>query len=458
MRRRGLILTVVVFTASLCLAQTSDTELMERARRARSIALGVNLIGWDDSMPEGGWQRWWARGEQSPGFGVDPKRGARGVPALVLGGAGRRHVFGGWRYTIPAVQPGKYYIFRVSARVKGVPNIRRNILCRVSWTGRDLGNTVTPEYINSYTRGQGFEVSLEQKFAAPENAEGAVIELLVQWAPQAEIVFSRIAFEVGKAIVPRVVKVATVYWDGADADGVDESLAALCALIDRAAASDADVVLLPEAVTSIVTGLSPQDAAETLPGASFAAFARKAREHRCYIIYGVYEREGAAVYNSAVIISRDGTLAGRYRKVQVSPEEASTGVAAGDYFRTFELDFGKVGILLGCDTAFPESARVALLDGAEMIFTPMRRASRQRLEARALDNGIWIVASGVETPSLVIDPAAKIEAIAFKEIGEGVATAQIDLAKRYRRPWVGDWQNQVIHQRRTDAYLKLVQE
>ena len=431
---------------------------MERARLARSIALGVNLIGWDDSKPEGGWQRWWARGEQSPGFGVDPTRGARGVPALVLGGAGRQYVFGGWRYTIPAVEPGKYYIFRVSAQVKGVPSVRRNILCRVIWTGRDLGNTVTPEYINSYTRGQGFNVFFEHKFVAPENAEGAVIELLVQWAPQAEIAFSRIAFEVGKAITPRVVKVATVYWDGADAGDADESLAALCALVDKAAAADADVVLLPEVVTSIATGLSPQDAAETLPGASFAAFAQKAREHGCYIIYGVYEREGAAVYNSALIISRDGTLAGKYRKVQVSPEEASTGVAAGDYFRTFELDFGKAGILLGYDTAFAESARAVLLDGAEIIFAPMRRVPRQQLEARALDNGIWIVASGVETPSLVIDPAAKVKAIAFKEIGEGVATAQIDLAWRFRRPWVGDWQNQVIHQRRTDAYLKLVQE
>jgi len=458
MRRILALVALVFIPAAMCAAAAPDSQMVEEARRARSIALGVNLVGWDDSKPEGGWQRWWPRADQAPGFAVDRKRGAKGVPALVLGGGGRRHVFGGWRYTIPAIKPGNYYLFRVAAEVKGVGDIRRNVLCRVRWTGRDLSNTVTPEYINSYRRGRGLAVNFEQKFVAPENAQGAVIELLLQWAPEAEVAFSEVAFEVGKAIVPRVVNVATVHWDGAGAGSPGENIAALAALVDKAAAAGADVVLLPETVTAVGSELPPQETAETLPGETFAAFAEKARQHGCCVIYGVHEREGSAIYNSAVIINRDGTLAGKYRKVQVSPEEAATGVAAGDYFKTFDLDFGRVGVLVGHDTAFAESARVELLDGAEMIFVVMRREPRRQLEARALDNGIWVAASGVDTPSVIIDPAGHVEAIAFGEIGEGVATRKIDLARRYRRAYVGDWQNQVIHQRRTDAYLKVVQE
>ncbi len=458
MKKTIVVTAFMLLATSVCPAQTTPQERMEMARRARSLAAGVNLISWDSSKPEGGWQRWWARTEQMPGFAVDRTKGARGVPALVLGGAGRRHVFGGWRYTIPAIEPNRYYVFRVTGEIKGVGDIRRSILCRVRWTGRDLPESLAAEYINQFERIEGQRVAFEQKFRAPVNAEGAVIELFVQWAPQAEATFSEVAFEVGAPIVPRVVNIATVHWDGQGGGTPDENIAALAALVDKAGAAGADVVLLPEAVTVIGTGLDAHEAAETLPGDTFAAFGEQARNHRCYVIYGVNERDGEAVYSSAIIINRDGTLAGRYRKVQVTPQEVAAGVVAGDFFRTFDLDFGRVGLLVGHDTAFAESARVQILDGAEMLFVVMQREPRQQLEARAMDNGVWIAASGVHTPSVIISPDGDVQGIAFGQIGDGVALRKVNLAERYRRPYVGDWQNQVIQQRRTDAYLKLVQE
>ena len=99
-----------------------------------------------------------------------------------------------------------------------------------------------------------------------------------------------------------------------------------------------------------------------------------------------------------------------------------------------------------------------MLDGAEMIFVPMRREGIEELKARALDNGVWFAASGVETPSVILDPTGSVAKMAFQGVGDGVAVYEIDLAKRHRRPYRGDWRNQVVKERRTDAYLKLVQE
>ncbi|MHC4712811.1 MAG: carbon-nitrogen hydrolase family protein [Planctomycetota bacterium] len=451
------VMVAVVFV-SVAFGQVSQEELAERARAARSVAVGVNLIKWDQSQPSGGWQRWWARAEQAPGFAVDVQRGAKGLPGLVLSGAKRPHVFGGWKYTIKRVDPGKYYRFLVLAEAKVVSNVRRNILCRVRWTGKDLGNEMTPDYITSHRKGQGFLIGFDQKFIAPEKAEGAVIELLIQDVPAGEVAFKEVAFEMGRPAEGGLLRVAAVNWPAPESATVDENIAALGALIDKAAEGNPDVVLLPDKITSLNTGLSPEQAAEVLPGKAFLALAAKAKQHNCYVIYGAYERDGADVYSTAVILNRDGTLAGKCRQVQVTPEEAEAGVAAGDYFRTFELDFGRVGVLLSHECLFAESARVLLLDGAEIIFVPMTREDKRDLEARARDNGLWLAAAGVRTPSIVVDPRGQVTALAFGEIGEGVAARAISLTKRVRRPWIGDWRNQIVKQRRSDAYLKLVQE
>lgn len=458
MKRAVFAVGVLALFLSSAMGASDDAERMAQAREARVVGAKVNLLHWDQTKPDGGWTRWWALDEHAPGFAVDWNKGAKGRPALRLGGAGRKHVFGGWHYSVRRVEPGKYYRLYVDADLKGVPNVRRNVLCRVRWTGKALGNEVSPEYINTYRKGQGYSVTFEQKFIAPEKAESAVVELLVSRAELAEIVFKEISFEVGMPAQPRVVRVASIYWDGSDGGDVAKTLDALSKLIDKAAATRADVICLPETITSISTGLSPKQAAEKLPGDVFFKMSAKAREHGCYIIYGIYEAAEGTVFNTAVIINTDGTLVGKYRKVQLSADEMQLGVAAGDYFKVFDLDFGRVGILISHDAAFAESARALLIDGAEIIFVPAVRENRKVLEARALDNGIWLVASGARTPAVVIDPTGKVATLASLEINDGVAATMINLIEKYRRPHLGDWKNQVIKERRSDAYLKLVQE
>lgn len=457
---RGMIAGIMLaLFCGVCLGQVSVEERAAAARAARGVGLGVNLLKWDSAQTEGGWKRWWSRNPQAPGFAVDWTKGSRGLPALLLSGSGRKNVFGGWQYTVKNIRPGKYYRFYATMDARGIVSPRREILCRIRWTGKDFGPEITPEYVTEYKRGAGYQLTFDQKFPAPEKATGAVVELFLQWAPGAILTFEKVALEGDRPAAARVVRVATVFWNAADGPTPAATLEALGALVEKAAAANADVILLPETITSIGSGLSPQEAAETPPGDVSSAIGKMAKKHQCHIIYGFHEKSpDGAVYNSAMIMDPKGAGAGIYRQVQVSSRDAEAGVSAGRYFKTFQLDFGKVGILISHDVAFAEAARVLMLDGAEMIFVPMQREDQKQIEARAVDNGVWVVSAGVKAPSTVVDPTGTVRAISFTGIGEGVALHMIDLAKKVRRPYAGDWRNRVIKERRTDAYLKIVQE
>ena len=458
MKAAKLVICIIVAVSAVTAMALEQADEHQKARDERSLGLGVNLVKWDDSLGDGGWTRWAPRPDLAPGFAVDRMASSRGVPGLRLSGAKKKFVLGGWRRAVDRIEGGKAYRFLADVEVKGAPSARRNIVCFIQWKGPDLGNEYTPEYVNNWRKEEGYTVTLDQTFSAPEGADAAEVSLLVQWMPTAELLFRNVVFETAKPEVSRMVKVATVYWRPEGRSTPEKNVEAFSALIDRAAAKSPDVVLLPEAITSIGTGLSVVEAAQEEGGTAFFALAAKAKQHRCYIIYGAYEKEKDVVYNSAFIIARDGTLAGKYRKVQLPYGEVESGLSPGDFYRTFELDFGKVGILICHDAAFDEPSRVLMLDGAEIIFVPIWGGEKVQLRARAMDNGIYLVTSGYDVPSMVIDPTGEELAVTWKEIGDGTAFTTIDLAKKVRRPWIGDWRNAVVKQRRTDAYHKVVEE
>jgi len=439
-------------------AESSPTASAPRQAAQRSLALGVNLLTWDNAQPDGGWTRWAPRPELAPGFGVDRAASSRGVPALRLSGANNPYVLGGWRRTVTNVEPHKAYRFHADVEAKGVPSVRRNIICQIRWIGADLGVEITPEYVNNYAKGQGYSVALDQTFSAPDGASAVEVSILVQWVPTADLMFRNVTFETAVPEPTRLVKLATVYWRPEERSTPEKNVEAFCALIDKLGPQRPDVILLPEAATVIGTGLANFDAAQEMPGPAFFAFAAKAKQYHCYIIYGAYEKVGNVAYNSAFIIARDGTLAGAYRKVQLPVSEVEGGLSPGDFFKTFQLDFAKIGILICHDTAFGEAARVQMLDGAEIIFVPIWGGDLTQLRARAMDNGLWLVTSGYDVPSAVIDPTGEIVSMTWKEIGDGTVFKPVDLARKFRRPWIGDWHNAVIKQRRTDAYQKLVED
>jgi len=410
-------------------------------------ATGANLLEWDGGRPDGGWTPWSPRPELAPSFAVEAKG-----EGLRLAGAGRRFVHGGWRRSVSGLEPGRAYRLAVDVNAQGVVSLLRHVLAQIRWTGPGTGPEVAPEYAATGTSG------LDGTFTAPGGATGAEVSLLLQWAPGAQVTFRRVRLREVAPPARRDVRVATLYWRPEGRHTPEQNVAALGALIDRAAATRPDVILLSEATTFIGTGLSVHVAAQEVPGPAFRALAARARRHRAYIIYGAYERADGVVYNSAFIVGRDGSLVGRYRKVQLPWGEVEAGLSPGDGFDTFDLDFGRVGVLICHDAAFDEPARIEVLKGAEILFVPAWGGDLTQLRARAMDNGVWLVTSGYDVPSAVIDPAGEVVVRTWKDEGDGTAAHTIDLASPVRRPWIGDWRRALVKQRRIEVYGRLLQE
>jgi len=168
----------------------------------------------------------------------------------------------------------------------------------------------------------------------------------------------------------REVTVASVQLDVVLED-VDATMEKIAAWADKAAQENADVVIFPELILSAGYGLEEKfyDIAQPVPGPSTEKLGRKALQHKMYIIAGIAERDlTGTVYNTAVIIGRDGKYVGSYRKTHIfTPTESF--FAPGAKLNVFDLDFGRIAIPICYDLEFPEPARVLCLKGAEMLLT-----------------------------------------------------------------------------------------
>jgi N-carbamoylputrescine amidase len=117
------------------------------------------------------------------------------------------------------------------------------------------------------------------------------------------------------------------------------------------------------------------DQAEPIPGPSTEFFGRLAKELQVVIVTSLFERRAPGLYhNTAVVIERDGTIAGRYRKMHI-PDDP--GYYEKFYFTPGDLGFhpiqtslGRLGVLVCWDQWYPEAARLMALAGAELLIYP----------------------------------------------------------------------------------------
>ena len=152
-------------------------------------------------------------------------------------------------------------------------------------------------------------------------------------------------------------------------------------------------------------------AAEASP-ALLGQLAAIADEYRCAIVAPVIEADGADLVSVAVLIGPGGEVLGKQRQVHLEPELRAS-VKAGDTFSVFETPFGRIGMLIGHDGLFPESARVMALSGADVVTwsSAWREPSERKLLVvpKAEDNRIFLVcANRTDCPypggSLLVGP------------------------------------------------------
>ena len=141
-----------------------------------------------------------------------------------------------------------------------------------------------------------------------------------------------------------------------------------------------------------------------------------------YVVSGIYEREGATIYNTAVLIDRKGNVAGKYRKVYLPREEVERGLTPGLHFPVFQTDFGKVGLMICYDVFFAEPARALANQGADMILMPIWGGDETLAKARAIENGVFLITSGYDHPTYIMDPFGERLSQAREEGTAAVAT------------------------------------
>ena len=214
----------------------------------------------------------------------------------------------------------------------------------------------------------------------------------------------------------------------------------------------ADLIVLPEGVTIVGTGKTNVEVAETIPGPATRALGEIARKKHAYLVAGVYEREGQAVYNTAVLLDRDGAVAGKYRKVYLPREEVEAGITPGNDYPVFQTDFGKIGMMICWDVEYADPARALALRGAEIIAFPIWDGDRRLGVARAVENHVFIASSGYGYPNQIMDPDGEVLAVAT-QVGQA-AIAEIDLNRRYTDDWLGHMRDRFFHELRHDVPVK----
>jgi N-carbamoylputrescine amidase len=115
--------------------------------------------------------------------------------------------------------------------------------------------------------------------------------------------------------------------------------------------------------------------AESIPGPATRAFQKLAKERRVVIVASLFEKRAEGLYhNTAVVIDADGKLLGRYRKMHIPDDPLyyeKYYFAPGDTgFRVWKTRHGKIGVLICWDQWYPEAARLAALQGAQILFYP----------------------------------------------------------------------------------------
>jgi len=169
---------------------------------------------------------------------------------------------------------------------------------------------------------------------------------------------------------------------------------------------NADLMVLPELFNTGYQFISRQELeglAEEMPsGKTCQAMMALARARDMFLVFGLAERDGERLYNSAAVVGPDGFM-GTYRKTHLFSEEKHYFDPGGTGFRVFDLGPARIGIMICFDWWFPESARALALLGAEIICHPANLVlthCQAAMVTRSLENGVFtITANRVGTES-----------------------------------------------------------
>ncbi|HUS05630.1 MAG TPA: carbon-nitrogen hydrolase family protein [Bryobacteraceae bacterium] len=405
------------------------------------------FVAGENGLPPG-WRSWSPRAEIAPRVFVDNVHYRSRTGSLAISGNGIAGEHGGWEFVAPGVEPGAWYRFIAYYRCTGVPYESLQILPRVDWLTAAKKRAGVPDYVYQTSReGEWNRVTADVQ--APPGGSSAVLQLYLSNAPQGTVWWDDISFTPIAPPEPRRVSIASINLRPSRTKSPAESVRQFVAAVERLVPGKTDVILLPEGITVIGTGKEYVEVAETIPGPTTRTLAELARQRSSYVAAGIYEREGSTVYNTAVLLDRRGEIAGKYRKVYLPASEVEGGLTPGNDYPVFRTDFGTVGLMICYDVFFSDPARALARQGAEVLLLPIWGGDETLAKARAIDNKVFLVTSGYDHPTYIMDPDG--ERLAAAPANGTAAIFTVDLNKRYWSRGLGDMRARRMKEQRVDV-------
>jgi predicted amidohydrolase len=169
-----------------------------------------------------------------------------------------------------------------------------------------------------------------------------------------------------------------------------------------------------------------------------------AHSKKSYLVFGIAEKQGNKLFNSAVLIGPEGYI-GNYRKSHLFYEEKLFFSPGDTGFNVFDIGIAKLGIMICYDWWFPEAARTLALQGADIICHPANlvlTGCHKAMQTRSLENAVYSITAnriGAEArdgkeelkftgKSQIVDPAGQV-VLSLDNDKEGIAAVDIDVER-----------------------------
>ncbi|MCD8260383.1 MAG: carbon-nitrogen hydrolase [Bacteroides sp.] len=198
----------------------------------------------------------------------------------------------------------------------------------------------------------------------------------------------------------RIIKTGLV--QQANTADLKVNLMSLAANIAECASQGAELVVLQELHNTLyfcqTEDTAKFDLAEPIPGPSTGFYSEIAREHHIVLVTSLFEKRAPGLYhNTAVVFDKDGSIAGKYRKMHIPDDHAyyeKFYFTPGDLgFEPIQTSLGKLGVLICWDQWYPEAARLMALKGAEVLIYPTAIGweSSDTPEEKERQLGAWVI-------------------------------------------------------------------
>lgn len=215
-------------------------------------------------------------------------------------------------------------------------------------------------------------------------------------------------------------------------DELDKNIKKVLNFIEKASSKNADLVCFPESCLG--------EDFLSIKCKEIKSIQKKCKEKSIYCIFGAHIKENSKIFNSAILVDRLGEIQYTYKKVNLFPNLDLEQTLPGKENEVIETDFGKIGIIICWDFAFPEYIKKLSNDGAQIIFCPSYLLNDAKISkdvfrsyplTRAFENLAYFISCDAFTDevlseSYICSPLKVLNKIKHRE---GIIFEDLDLRK-----------------------------